>query len=40
MSLKLFTGQDLLDIAYKYLSLIATAYFGLHYQDNVDQTKT
>ena len=39
MSITLFTGQDLLDNIYKYLSLSATAYFGLRYQDNVDQTK-
>lgn len=32
------TGQDLLDNIYKYLNLIETAYFGLRYQDNSNQT--
>ena len=32
------TGQDLLDNIYKYLNLIETAYFGLRYQDNANQT--
>ena len=32
------TGQDLLDNVFKYLNLIETAYFGLRYQDNDNQT--
>ena len=32
------TGQDLLDNIFKYLNLIETAYFGLRYQDNDNQT--
>lgn len=32
------TGQDLLDKVFKYLNLIETAYFGLRYQDNDNQT--
>ncbi len=32
------SGQDLLDSIYKYLNLIETAYFGLRYQDNTNQT--
>ncbi len=32
------TGQDLLDNIYKYLNLLETAYFGLRYQDNSNQT--
>ena len=32
------TGQDLLDNIFKYLNLIETAYFGLRYQDNENQT--
>ena len=32
------TGQDLLDTIFKYLNLIETAYFGLRYQDNENQT--
>ena len=32
------TGQDLLDNVFKYLNLIETAYFGLRYQDNENQT--
>ena len=32
------TGQDLLDFIYKYLNLLETAYFGLRYQDNSNQT--
>lgn len=32
------TGQDLLDNIFKYLNLLETAYFGLRYQDSVNQT--
>ena len=32
------TGQDLLDNIFKYLNLIETAYFGLRFQDNDNQT--
>ncbi|XP_023322945.1 band 4.1-like protein 4 [Eurytemora carolleeae] len=32
------SGQDLLDNIYKHLNLIETAYFGLRYQDNNNQT--
>jgi len=32
------TGQDLLNNIYKHLNLIETAYFGLRYQDNSNQT--
>ena len=32
------TGQDLLDNIFKYLNLMETAYFGLRYQDNDNQT--
>ena len=32
------TGQALLDNIFKYLNLIETAYFGLRYQDNDNQT--
>ena len=32
------TGQQLLDNIFTYLNLIETAYFGLRYQDNGNQT--
>ncbi len=32
------TGQTLLDNIFTYLNLIETAYFGLRYQDNGNQT--
>eukprot|EP00096_Caligus_rogercresseyi_P009441 TRINITY_DN3212_c0_g2_i1.p1 TRINITY_DN3212_c0_g2~~TRINITY_DN3212_c0_g2_i1.p1 ORF type:complete len:821 (+),score=153.89 TRINITY_DN3212_c0_g2_i1:54-2465(+) len=32
------TGQDLMDNVFKYLNLMETAYFGLRYQDNKNQT--
>lgn len=32
------TGQDLLNNIFKHLNLIETAYFGLRYQDNSNQT--
>ena len=32
------TGQSLLDNIFTYLNLIETAYFGLRYQDNGNQT--
>ena len=32
------TGQNLLDNIFKHLNLIETAYFGLRFQDNENQT--
>lgn len=32
------TGQDLLDAVFSYLNLAETAYFGLRFQDNSNQT--
>lgn len=31
-------GQDLLDVVYKHLNLLETAYFGLRFVDNLAQT--
>lgn len=32
------SGQDLLDVIFKHLNLLETAYFGLRYQDTTNQT--